>query len=212
MSLIQPTFYHVYQNLKHLSQETSVMELARCLQTQLLELFDMDLCVIFLSYSEDPFNQIFFLSQTNLSNRCRVEIKEGIEEYFELFCFEGGGKKETQIHSFLFEENKKTNETLDDLNPIYQQPIFFGNKKSGVIALYDREKIELDQEEVCLVGIWTYTFGILVKSFLLYEKVRILSIIDSLTGIYNKRHILQRLCEEFSEAIRYQQSFSVMIL
>ena len=100
MSLIQPTFYHVYQNLKHLSQETSVIELARCLQTQLLDLFDMDLCVIFLSYPEDSSKQIFFLSQTNLSNRCRAEIKEGIEEYFELFCFDSTFFRDMFLNDF----------------------------------------------------------------------------------------------------------------
>jgi diguanylate cyclase (GGDEF)-like protein len=51
-----------------------------------------------------------------------------------------------------------------------------------------------------------------VKKIRLYETVKELSIVDGLTGVYVRRHFLERLDEELKRTIKYQLPLAVLML
>jgi diguanylate cyclase (GGDEF)-like protein/PAS domain S-box-containing protein len=54
--------------------------------------------------------------------------------------------------------------------------------------------------------------GLLVDNLHLYEKVRRQSIVDHLTGVYNRRYFDQKLTDEISRAIRYGRDLSLVLI
>ncbi|HXV28007.1 MAG TPA: GGDEF domain-containing protein [bacterium] len=51
-----------------------------------------------------------------------------------------------------------------------------------------------------------------VKKIRLYETVKELSILDGLTGLYVRRHFLERFCEELKRSIKYRLPLAVLML
>lgn len=61
-----------------------------------------------------------------------------------------------------------------------------------------------------LIGI---LFGIYPQKIaLLFDRIRILSITDDLTGIYNRRYFFQKLTDELNRSARYQRQLSLLML
>ncbi|MBI2932779.1 MAG: diguanylate cyclase [Planctomycetes bacterium] len=54
--------------------------------------------------------------------------------------------------------------------------------------------------------------GLLVENLHLYETVRLQSIVDALTGSYNRRFFDQRLADEIQRAARYGRDLSLMLI
>jgi diguanylate cyclase (GGDEF)-like protein/PAS domain S-box-containing protein len=54
--------------------------------------------------------------------------------------------------------------------------------------------------------------GLLVENLRLYEKVRHQSIVDHLTGCFNRRYFDQKLAEEINRATRYSRDLSLVLL
>ncbi|HYE98412.1 MAG TPA: diguanylate cyclase [Planctomycetota bacterium] len=54
--------------------------------------------------------------------------------------------------------------------------------------------------------------GLLVDNLHLYEKVRRQSIVDHLTGVYNRRYFDQKLADEISRATRYGRDLSLVLI
>jgi diguanylate cyclase (GGDEF)-like protein/PAS domain S-box-containing protein len=54
--------------------------------------------------------------------------------------------------------------------------------------------------------------GLLVENLRLYERVRRQSIVDHLTGVFNRRYFDQKLAEEITRATRYGRELSLVLL
>lgn len=86
-------------------------------------------------------------------------------------------------------------------------PIFTGKEMCAVLAIegahrsmYGRLKILVSQ------------IGLEFRKVQLYEKVQELSIIDGLTGVYLRRHLMERLEEEVDRAERLGLTFSIAMI
>jgi diguanylate cyclase (GGDEF)-like protein/PAS domain S-box-containing protein len=54
--------------------------------------------------------------------------------------------------------------------------------------------------------------GLLVENLHLYDRVRRQSIVDHLTGVYNRRYFDQKLADEFNRAARYGRAFALVLI
>jgi diguanylate cyclase (GGDEF)-like protein/PAS domain S-box-containing protein len=54
--------------------------------------------------------------------------------------------------------------------------------------------------------------GLMIENLNLYEFIKMQSITDELTGIYNRRHFETKLREEIARALRYQRELSLMMI
>ena len=75
-------------------------------------------------------------------------------------------------------------------------PIKKGDKLIGVTVMGSPEKYAFNQEEAKIIKEVSYQLGIAIDNARLYEKIRLATITDELTGLYNARY-----CNEYLPAI-----------
>jgi diguanylate cyclase (GGDEF)-like protein len=75
-------------------------------------------------------------------------------------------------------------------------PIKKGNKLIGITVIGSPEKYAFNKEEAKIIKEVSYQLGIAIDNARLYEKIRLATITDELTGLYNSRY-----CNEYLPAI-----------
>lgn len=91
-------------------------------------------------------------------------------------------------------------------------PISIRGSVLGALAVYSEQNDRFsDQDESFLVTIGSQV-GAAVENARLYEKTLELAQMDGLTGLANRRYLMQRLQQEVDRAERYTTSLSVLIL
>jgi diguanylate cyclase (GGDEF)-like protein len=91
-------------------------------------------------------------------------------------------------------------------------PIRARGEVLGALALYSEKKDHFTDEDEALLETIGSQAGVAVENARLYEKTLELSQVDSLTGLANRRHLMERLKQERDRAERYHTSLSVIIL
>ncbi len=86
--------------------------------------------------------------------------------------------------------------------------VFFHPKEIEV--LQDNERALKGYRD--LLETLSNAIGLVVDNLHLYEEVRRQSIVDHLTGVYNRRYFDQKLAEEISRASRYRRDLSLIML
>jgi diguanylate cyclase (GGDEF)-like protein len=86
--------------------------------------------------------------------------------------------------------------------------VFFHPKEIEVLA--DNERALKGYRD--LLETLSNVIGLLVENLHLYDKVRRQSIVDHLTGVYNRRYFDQQLAEEYNRALRYGRALSLVLL
>ncbi|MEW5944210.1 MAG: diguanylate cyclase [Pseudomonadota bacterium] len=89
-------------------------------------------------------------------------------------------------------------------------PLIYKEKVLGVMLLGTFDRYRAD--ELPLVEYLTNQIAITLDNALTHEKVERLSITDGLTGLFNRRHLSERMEQEFSKAVRYGLNLSLLVL
>lgn len=89
-------------------------------------------------------------------------------------------------------------------------PIVYRDEVLGVMML--ASMIKFRATEISLLESMINQIAIVLENALAHEKVARLSITDTLTGVYNRRHLALRLDEEFSLSQRHHAPLSVLII
>ena len=103
----------------------------------------------------------------------------------------------------LVEPRLSVGEVEDD----HTTPVVCGGQSLGVLAVAVEDGRELDELERQLVADLARHLGIALENARLYEQ----AIRDDLTGLYLKRHFLDRLHEEIDRARRYGKPMAVLM-
>jgi two-component system, cell cycle response regulator len=91
-------------------------------------------------------------------------------------------------------------------------PISTTNRLSGLLALGGKSLARMTPETEAFLAQVANQAQIVVENSRLFEKIRNLSIRDSLTELYNHRHSMTLVANEFERVGRYQQSVSVLMI
>jgi diguanylate cyclase (GGDEF)-like protein len=107
-------------------------------------------------------------------------------------------------------------------NPLFFEDLGMKRKEIGTFAaipLLSERKIvgvltadNLPKEDLERMTILSMQFALEIKKMRLYEMVERMAITDSLTGLYVRRHFLERLGEEFKRSKRHQFKFAFLML
>lgn len=90
------------------------------------------------------------------------------------------------------------------------QPVLVRNRVIGVLGVGNRQSSYYwNPEQVDLVAVFVKQAAMAIENDVLLKKTRALAVHDELTGIYNERHIRQRLEEEIKRAVRYQRPCAI---
>jgi len=89
-------------------------------------------------------------------------------------------------------------------------PLILKDKLQGVVLLATITSFRSD--ELPFIEYMTDQISIVLDNALVHENIEHLSITDSLTNLYNRRHIAKRMEIEFSRAFRYEHPLSLLIM
>jgi two-component system cell cycle response regulator len=99
--------------------------------------------------------------------------------------------------------------TLDGFAAI---PVTNNDRLAGLLAVGGRRVARMTADTETFLGQVANQAYIVVENSRLFARVRNLSIRDSLTDLYNHRHVMELVSVEFTRVGRYQESFSLLMI
>ncbi|MCR4318270.1 MAG: sensor domain-containing diguanylate cyclase [Planctomycetes bacterium] len=153
-----------------------------------------------------PFDVFIFV--TNLGDETKVRARQ-------IRGNTGGNIHDVLLQQFLQTEQEDVFEKEACLFALRRQ-----DKKIGAIcAKFAKREWEImnDAPQVA-VGVKNHLqamcqdIGLAIENQLLIEKIERASVIDSLTGVFNRRFLDEKLDEEFRRALRYDRELSLLVV
>ena len=100
----------------------------------------------------------------------------------------------------------------EGLRSIATVPIVFKEKILGVISVGSYISRKFPEREVQLLGAIANQIGIAIENAQLYEQALELAFTDGLTGLYNRRYLMEQIEREFSRVARIGGSLSLIMI
>lgn len=91
-------------------------------------------------------------------------------------------------------------------------PIVFGERLYGVLCVESAQAAAFQEEDIRCLTILARHLGVLWAHYELLDRTMARSLQDPLTGQWNRRCLHERLGEEISRALRYQTTFSIVMI
>lgn len=164
---------------------------------------------------------IFFNDEGKGSRQLTVHLPEGrklsasrVERLMSQF-FQPFREKEGLSKQFEMLESEVIG-TLDDAaepaeyDTCYKKEIYVEGRLIGAFALYAEQKV--DYSRIFPVHLIEDEIRLLMKLRHLYSQAEMLAITDSLTGLFNHRHLMMTLQREFKAAKRYELDLSLALI
>jgi diguanylate cyclase (GGDEF)-like protein len=119
----------------------------------------------------------------------------------------------TFLSTDVTKDNRCPNISIDEeTKSVLCVPIRSGNNIYGILHMASRYHRAFDDEDCTLANAVAEQIGMVVESTQLFEEINRLAITDSLTGLYNIRHLKRVLGEEVKRSIRYNRPLSFIML
>ena len=91
-------------------------------------------------------------------------------------------------------------------------PIMSREKVLGVLCVCSYGPRNFPDREVQLLGTIANQIGVAVENSQLYERTVEIAFTDSMTGLYNRRYLMEQIEREFARASRSESAFSVIMI
>ncbi len=91
-------------------------------------------------------------------------------------------------------------------------PIYIKGKVVGYINLDSAKKKAFNRSQADRLQLFADQAAIAIDNAQMFEKMEHMAIIDMLTGLYNRRHILELVEREYERYQRYNSSFSIIMM
>ncbi|MDH3975844.1 MAG: diguanylate cyclase [Deltaproteobacteria bacterium] len=110
---------------------------------------------------------------------------------------------------------------LNNLNPLLVKegvrsvlaaPLMVEGRIIGILYLNDFRTRQIMEEDISIFSIISVYAGLTIERVKSIEDMRMLTIVDGLTGLYNHRYIMEQFQKEFQRANRHNTNFSVIML
>jgi two-component system cell cycle response regulator len=131
----------------------------------------------------------------------------------EVVVREHGGAPFARVQARLFSPTGGPGGTEEKtLDGFVSVPVTTNERLAGLLALGGRRVARMTADTEAFLGQVANQAYIVMENARLFERVRNLSIRDSLTDLYNHRHVMELVSVEFSRVGRYQQAFSLLMI
>ncbi len=95
---------------------------------------------------------------------------------------------------------------------LYSIPIRAKEENLGVFDVYHPQLDRLPATDKQLLGKVSGHLSATIHAARMYDKIKSLSVVDGLTQLYNRRHIMDVYKIEFNKAVRYKSDLSLLML
>lgn len=105
-----------------------------------------------------------------------------------------------------------TDELDDDAGALVIAPFRGRGKVIGLLCAYKLDGEPFDRESFEMLTTISTQLGLTLENARLFDETRQLAITDGMTFLYNYRHFMECLAEEFSRAKRYKRELSLLMI
>ncbi len=211
---------HLYDKIKEMSQSLDMLETFLLFGEALAKHFRFHTIKLALFNEEQPRSQhpdeVYGLSFADFQSAFEkgVFIKDRKRAKAPFFPFD------QKICEIVFKKQESfcaidtTGQVADenvrlwpDFMPLVAEPIFIHKKIFAVLII-----LGVDKNELPVLSILTERFVSEAKRIQLYEKVQTLAVTDGLTGVYVRRHLVERLEGEVRRSKRFGYKLSFLMI
>jgi diguanylate cyclase (GGDEF)-like protein len=113
---------------------------------------------------------------------------------------------------FRFDADKLEGERSRAVRSLMSVPMCLGAKAVGILRVDSTRENYFTTEDVRLLNTIADLGAMAVENAQLYERIEDLAIRDSLTGLFLRRHFLERIGQEMARQLKRQQPLSFLML
>jgi diguanylate cyclase (GGDEF)-like protein len=99
-----------------------------------------------------------------------------------------------------------------DESSILGVPLTLGNDKLGVLCLQAEKPNAYNSDQIRLVETIAHQASVSISNAQMFEKIQGMAILDTLTGVYNRRYFYEYAENEISRSQRYDNQMSLIML
>lgn len=113
---------------------------------------------------------------------------------------------------FRFDVEKDKHEDHRQIRSLISAPLLVGKKALGILRVDSPLPGHFVQEDLRLLLTIADLASVAIENAQLYERIEDMAIRDSLTGLYLRRHMLERLEEELKRELRSHRELSFLMI
>lgn len=176
----------------------------------LASLVDYNACSLFFNNIDDKdrLTVYYDIQKRNVSDKLLKEMSKRIicDLTYSTVCEEDNFANIV----FMNHQDETPIEAYDEFKTVYILPVRFEERLLGAVAFYNIN--EVNYNLLKFMEIMQSELLLLMRIKRLYAETKYLAVTDTLTGLYNRRHLGEYLHREYSRTRRYKGSFSVAIV
>ena len=119
---------------------------------------------------------------------------------------------EDVLTDFRFDMDKINGEDRRSLRSLISTPLSVGDKTLGILRLDSPAAHQFSTDDLRFLRTIADLTSIAIENAQLYERLETIAIKDGLTGLYLRRHMLERLAEEISREMRRGHDLSFLMI
>ncbi|MFH1879097.1 MAG: sensor domain-containing diguanylate cyclase [Candidatus Omnitrophota bacterium] len=192
-----------------LSISLSEDEVVRIVGDKTLELFGEGKRVL-LYMLDEPHKELNLAFSAKDRNRQAVSMKKG--GIFDRWVLKN-------VKSLLVKDVRKDyrfsvddEESKEDFISLISKPLIIEGNVLGILRVDSTRESAFGQHELRLLDIIGQLTAVAIENARLYKQTEELAIKDGLTGLYVRRHFMERLEEEVKRALRSDRSFALLMI
>ena len=112
---------------------------------------------------------------------------------------------------YRFDEEKITGEETRPVRSLISVPLMIGKKALGILRIDSPQEKNFTTEDLRFLTTIADVGAVAIENAQLYERLEQLAIKDSLTGLYLRRYLLERLTVELSRQMRHKGELSFLM-
>lgn len=117
------------------------------------------------------------------------------------------------VHTdFRFDLDKMDGEDKRAIRSLISTPLIVGEKTLGILRVDSAIASQFTTDDLRFLRTISDLTSVAIENAQLYERLETMAIKDGLTGLYLRRHMLERLGEEISREMRRGQELSFLML
>ena len=207
-----------YSHLKELTEQLSLClsleETSTALSVEVAKLFGHKDTTVILYLFHSTTGELGISSSQKGQMQVNLKAKKGdIFDQFVVKTMHPLIVEDVQT-DFRFDLDKIEGEDKRGLRSLISTPLIAGEKTLGILRLDSGVAHQFSTDDLRFLRTIADLTSIAIENAQLYERLETMAIKDGLTGLYLRRHMLERLGEEISRELRrgYQLSFLMIDL
>jgi diguanylate cyclase (GGDEF)-like protein len=205
-----------YSHLKELTEKLSLClnleDTSAALSAEVSKLFDHKEVTVILYLFHSTTGELGISSSQKGQMQVNLKAKKG--DIFDQFVVKTLHPLIVEdVHTdFRFDLDKIDAQDKRQLRSLISTPLIAGEKTLGILRLDSAVARQFSTDDLRFLRTIADLTSIAIENAQLYERLEAMAIKDGLTGLYLRRHMLERLGEEISREIRQGLDLSFLMI